>query len=203
MALTQAELRRLKFELGYNVVGAGAEAYISVVAVFEQVIQTYLTSGATTTSSTAVPAATSPTPVALTLTSAVGFNAGDRIWLDVDDRQESATIQSASPPAITVLLTKAHSGTYPVTVESGETIVRELLGKIRLVDDAQMAVGLAAGGVKKADEVEFFGKGEGGSPAAVLAGQREYWRRELASALGVVYLRAERSSGGCHSFEAY
>ena len=158
MALTQAELRRLKFELGYNVVGAGAEAYISVVAVFEQVIQTYLTSGATTTSSTAVPAATSPTPVALTLTSAVGFNAGDRIWLDVDDRQESATIQSASPPAITVLLTKAHSGTYPVTVESGETIVRELLGKIRLVDDAQMAVGLAAGGVKKADEVEFFGK---------------------------------------------
>ena len=203
MALTTAELRRIKYELGYNVVGAGAEAYISVVAVFEQVIAAYLTSGATTTSSTVVAAATTPTPVALTLTSATGFAAGDRIWLDVDDRQECATIQSLAAPAATVLLSKAHTGTYPVTVESGETIVRELLGKIRLVDQAQMDVGLAAGGIKKADEVEFQSKAEGGSPAAVLSGQREHWRRELASALGVVYLRGERSSGGCHSFEAY
>ena len=201
--LTTAELRKIKHELGYNVVGAGAEAYISVVAVFEQVIQAYLTGGVATTCSTIVPAATLPTPVALTLVVPTGFNAGERVWIDVDDRQESATIQSASPPAITVLLSKAHTGTYPVTVESGETIVRELLGTIRLVDQAQMDVGLAAGGIKKADEVEFFGKAEGGSPAAVLSGQREHWRRELASALGVVYLRGERSSGGCHSFEAY
>ena len=102
MALTTAELRRIKYELGYNVVGAGAEAYISVVAVFEQVIAAYLTSGATTTSSTVVAAATTPTPVALTLTSATGFAAGDRIWLDVDDRQECATIQSLAAPAATV-----------------------------------------------------------------------------------------------------
>lgn len=203
MSLLTSEVRRIKHELGYNVIGSGAEPYISIAAVFEQVIQVYLTSGATTTCSTVVAAATTATPVTMTLTSATGFAAGDRVWIDVDDRQECATVQSIAAPAITVLLSKAHTGTYPVTVESGETIIRELLSKIRAVDTAQVDVGIAAGGIKKADEVEFFGKGEGGGAATALAAQREYWRRELASALGVVYLREYRRGSAGSGCELY
>ena len=61
MALLESEIIRLRFECGYNLLNAGAEPYVSVVAIFNQVIATYMQAGATTTSSTS---AGSPTPSA-------------------------------------------------------------------------------------------------------------------------------------------
>lgn len=197
MALSTAEITRIRYELGYNVLAAGASGYVSVVEIFNQVVQTYCSAGATTTSATAVVAATTPTPVALTLASATGFAAGDRVWVDVDDRQETATVQSLAGAVATLLLSKAHSGTYPVTVDGGEGVVREILAKIKAVSDAQGDVGLTSAGLKQVDEIQFYGSEKGSAVMVELNAQREHWRRELASALGVTYLReARRGSAG-------
>lgn len=195
MGLSTAEVRRIKYELGYNLLAVGAEPYISFVSLFDQVIQPYLTAGAATTSSTSVTAADVPTPVGLLLASATDFSAGDRVVVDVDDRQESATIQSLSGSTITVLLTGVHSGTYPVEVEGGCSIVRAILRKLQAIGglgatataDA-LSKALASAGIKKVDEVEFFGDGSSSSQTRLVQVKalREYWRDELASALGVV-----------------
>ncbi len=199
MALTTDEIYRIRAELGYNVLQAGAAPYIGVVEVFNQVIAAYMTAGAATTSSTVVAAVTAPTPIALTLASAVGFSAGNRVVVDVDDRQEMATVQSVAAPAITVLLSKAHTGTYPVQIDGGETIVRECLSRIRSVTDALGDTAITAAGIKRADEIEFFGSRGESSVFASLTAEREHWRQELADVLGVVYLRKlRRGSAGCY-----
>jgi hypothetical protein len=172
------------------------------VEVFNQVIATYMTEGADTTSATAVVAALTSTPVPITLASGTGFAAGVRVVVDVDDLQEVATVRSMAAPIITLALSKAHTGTYPVTVEGGLSIVRGILAKIRAVDDAQGDTMLTAAGVKKVDEIEFFDK-SAGDISATLAAQREYWRQELADSLGVVYLRKMRRGAAGSGYELY
>lgn len=190
MALTSSELRRVKAELGFNLLAIGAEPYISITAVFEQVIQPNLTAGAITTSSTAVVAQSAPTAATLTLTSATGFSQFDRVIVDIDDAQEAASVRAVSSNTITLLLSGAHSGTYPVTVEAGEAIVRENLRRIQDVK-AQMAVTFGEGQLKKVDEVEFYQSpmavmaGLGGGLFAQLAAQLSFWRDELAACLGI------------------
>lgn len=197
MALLTSEIQRIKYELGYNVLRVGAEPYIGVTQMFEQVIQPYTQGGATTTCATAVSAASAPTPVALTLTDATGFTVGDAIVVDVDARQERATIERLSGSAATVLLTLAHAGTYPVTVEGGETIIRELLGNCVRVGKS-IAAATSRAGLKRVDEIEFQDAAAGGMSAVTKALTRElsYWRDELAGALGCANLRAIRRGGG-------
>ena len=161
MSLLPSEIARLKYELGFNVMSVGAEPYIGVAALFEQVIQPYLSAGAVTTSATAVVAATTPTLATLTLASATGVAEGAAVIIDVDSLQERATVRSLSGASMGVLVSKAHSGTYPVTVEGPESIIRALLRKLQalsglgaegIIDEA-----LDTAGVKKVDEIEFFG----------------------------------------------
>lgn len=194
MALLTSELRRIRQELGYNVLDAGAEPYIGTASVFEQVIATYMQAGASTTSSTAVTAATTATAVTLTLASATGFSALARVVVDVDDRQESATVQTVSGNTITVLLSLAHSNTYPVTVEAGEALVREHLRRLQAIANELGDGAIVAAGIKRADDIEFFPAGTGSTKGRIqqLAELREYWRDELASTLGVVNLRKLR-----------
>lgn len=187
MSLLPSEVDRIRYECGYNVLDAGAEPYIGVTAIFDQVIATYLRSGASTTSTTAVTIAGEPTPVALTLGSAIGFAAGARVIIDVDTRQEAATVQSATGATITVQLSKAHSGTYPVTVEGGESMVRTILGRI----DAcvtQIENAASGSGLKRAEDIEWYAEGQFGSGSGrmgALEKQRGRWRDELCSLLGV------------------
>ena len=192
MALLDSEIARCKYELGYNLLTIGAEPYIGVARVFELVIQPNLLAGATTTSATAVTAVAAgalASPVTLTLASATGFAAGDRVVIDVDARQEAATVQSVAGSTITVLLSKAHTGTYPVTVERGESIVREILGRLRDIADKLGSSVLQQVGIKQVDEIEFFG-GNLYSVRREMQRMQDYWRSELSSALGVVNLRA-------------
>lgn len=200
MALSTSELQRIKAELGWNVLSTGAEPFIGVAMVFEQVIAVYMTAGAATTSATAVTAASTPTPVALTLASATGFADGARVWIDVDDRQESATVQHLAGSAMTVLLSKVHSGTYPVYVDGGEGIVRELLGRIKAVKD-ELGGTFGEGSLKKVDEVEFYQTGmtQFGSTGKALM----FWRDELASVLGDVSLNRWRRRSGGGSMSVY
>lgn len=197
MALLASELQRIKFELGYNVLAVGAEPYVGVTQLFEQVIQPHTLSGAATTSTTAVTAATTPTARVLTLADATGFSVGARVIVDVDDRQEAATVQALSGATITVLLSLAHATSYPVTVEGGESVIRELLGNCIAEGKRIVAAGDRAG-IAEVDEVKFFGAGADGMDAGTraLLRRREMWRRELADALGVAYLRDLRRRGG-------
>jgi hypothetical protein len=209
MALTTSEVARIKYELGFNVLAVGAEPYIGITALFEQVIQPHTTSGASTTSSTSVTAASTPTPVTLTVASVAGINAGDAVIVDVDSRQERATVQSIGASTITLLLAFAHSGTYPITVEGGESIIRGILQKLQAIDG--MSAGSSAGafggvvstvGIKKVDDIEFFGGGTGAgsgtSRLTELRQLREYWRDELASVLGI-----PRLNGGTSEVSVY
>jgi hypothetical protein len=194
VALLESELRRIREELGYNVLDAGAEPYISVYAVFDQVIAVYMQGGASTTSSTTVVAASTATPVTLTLASATGFASGDKVAIDVDDRYEQAHVQAVSGSTITVLLQLAHTGTYPVTVEGGEMIVREILREIAKVK-ARIGQILSIAGLKRADEVEWYPASKSQGPFAELTKMLAFWRDELASALGVQNLRRARWGG--------
>lgn len=196
MSLLSSEVARIKAELGYPLLSNSAEPFVSVVAIFEQVIQPYLTSGASTTSSTAVTAAATPTAVTLTLASATGFTVGDRIVVDVDSLQETATIQSLSGSDVVVLLQKAHSGTYPVTVEGGESIIRETLRKIADVK-TKLAANYGAGELKQVDEVQFYQSGTGMSYFGSLGQNLAFWRRELAMLLGVPNMWDVRSGDNC------
>lgn len=201
MALLTSELTRVKYELGYNTLDAGAEPYISVVAVFDQIIQTYLESGAATTSATAVTAAAAPTPVTLTLASATGFNAGDRVVIDIDSRQEFAHVQSITGNDIVVLLRFDHTGTYPVTVEGGESIVREILTRLYALGSSLGELAVSTAGIKRVDEIEFFGDATI-NRIEQLTDLRMKWRDELAGCLGVVNMWRARA-GASQIAEVY
>lgn len=183
MALLNSEIARIKGELGYNLLTVGAEPFVNVVALFEQVIQPYLGEGATTTSSTAVVSSAAPEPVAITLDDATGFAQFDRVAVDVYPRQEIATIQSVSGSDIYVMLYNEHTGTYPVTVEGGESMVREALSKISEVK-REMSDSYGAGSLKKVDEIEFHSTGNM-TYFGTLGDSLTFWRNELASYLGV------------------
>lgn len=183
MALLTSELTRIKAELGFPLLSNSAEPYVGIVAYFEQVVAPYMLAGAATTSSTTVTAASTPTPVTLSLASATGVTSGDRLVVDVDDRQEAATIQSLSGTDAVVLLTKAHTGTYPVTVEGGETIVRETLRRIADVK-TELEENYGAGALKAVDEIEFY-NAKGETYFGTLGENLKFWRSELARYLGI------------------
>lgn len=206
MALLTSELWRIRAELGYPTITIGAMPYIDIVSIFEQVILPYTQAGAITTSVTAVVAASPASLVTLTLGSSTGFAQQDRVWVDIDDAQEDAHVRSISGNTITLFLAKAHGATggYPVTVDGGEAIVRDLLDKIRNVANKQESAATRAG-LKKVDEIEFFGSTISGGSTVFddLSAQREYWRKELASTLGVIYLRGMRRGQAHGRVEAY
>lgn len=192
MALLDSELARCKAELGYPLV-SNAQPYIGVTMIFEQVVKVYMTAGAKTTSSTAVSPNDPVTPLAITLADAAGFSAGDRIVVDVDDRQESVTVQSISGSAVTALFGGIHSGTYPVTVEGGESLVREKLRACRELSSALVDASDGLGALKRADDVEWY---QSTTSSVYKSIRRDLMtaRDELAAVLGVVNLW--RARGG-------
>jgi hypothetical protein len=200
MALLDSEVQRIRYELGYPNLNTAAEPYIGIVAVFTQVIQPYLLGGAATTSLTPVSASSAPTPVTIALADGTGFSAGSIVIVDVDSRQERATVQSITGASMTIQLSLAHSGTYPVTLEGGESIVRDILKELRAVSDAIIDLKTRVG-LKAADDLQFFGGGQtlasqGVDPLTQTLKLREYWRDELARCLGLPRLNAPNSNGG-------
>lgn len=195
-----SEARRVRFELGYNVMSSGVEPFINTFETLDTILQTYLTAGAITTSATAVSAAAVATPSTLTLTSSTGFADGEMVWIDVDARQESATVQSLSGSGMTVLLTKEHSGAYPVTVDGGETIIRDILTKLRNLAEELGGSAVVAAGIEQADEIRFSVGGQ--ARDSKLRELQMFWRDQLAGALGVPNKWPELLGGGTR-LEAY
>ncbi len=207
MPLTASEIQRIRHELGYVNLNTAVEPWISITSFFDQLLQPYLLAGANTTSSTPVTAATTPTPQTLALASATGFAVGNVVIVDVDARQERATVASLSGNNITVQLSLAHSGTYQVLVEGGESIIRDILNQLRRISDGMngkagaLSSILSRAGIKRIDDLEFFGGGntlasQGVDPVTQLFEIREMWRDELASAVGIPRLNDPHNSGG-------
>lgn len=217
MALTNEEIVRIKYELGYNVTGIGAEPYITYVALFDRAVQPYLVDAATT-SSTSVTAADGGALATLTLasnpsstsaTQATAFVQGSSIVVDVGVAQETSIIQSISGLVITCNLSLAHSGTYPVRLQGAEQIVRDIFARLdRIKSELLNVAPLTAGLSALVGEVEFFSSGRnnlrgGRSKFEDLIFQRTVARRDLAAALGVPYLAEMRNAGANSSFEVY
>lgn len=203
MALLPSELARCKFELGYNALSLSALPYAidGITQMFEQIVAPYLQVGALAFSSTVVVAASAATPVTLTLSSGTGFTVGSVVIVDQGDAQESSYVQVIAGTALTVPLLNAHSGTYPVTVEGGESIVRDILRECRALGGPGGSISLSASsaGIKIADkgDVEFFpNSSNGGGELATLLELQRYWRNELATVLGVENLRESRAGAG-------
>lgn len=204
MALYSTELDSIRYQLGYPVVRIGAEPLIGYAAVFDRAIAPYLTDTGTT-SSTAVAAAPSSTPVsvAVTLADATGFQTGSSAVVDVGPSQEFATVESVVGSVIRVSLLNAHgtNGAYPVVLNGAEQVVRQILARIAAVEAEMRYTAPTAGGVKAVDEVEFFGaqgsRGRGQrSKIDDLVYQRAIARDDLADAIGVPNLRNVKRGGG-------
>lgn len=200
MALLASEIQRIRFELGYNVMGVNAEPYLTYFGTIDRIVTLYLNAGATTTSSTTVAVASASTQVTLTLADATGFSVGAIVYVDLYPQQERAFVQSISGNAIVVHLQKAHVGAYPVTVDGGESIVREKLAQLYAIDDKLGSSALNAAGLKKVDEIEFYGDSVKITQIAQLQALRDKRRDELASALGVANIwRLRAGYGQCVS----
>lgn len=205
--LTDDELARIKSEVFDNLLGVGAIPYFDVRTLYPVIRDNVESSDVVaTTSSTAV---TSTGAVTLTLASATGYAAGQRIVLDVDDARETVTIRSVSGATVSVVCRKLHSGTYPVEVESALTLVRGLLSDLITLEQIERGA-FETAGVKSVDrEVEFFGASEGGSKLAQVNATRDRLRAKLASALnltrvmGEMKARAEAAQAGGGAYEAY
>jgi hypothetical protein len=199
VALLTPEIQRIRFELGYSVMGVEAEPYVTYFGTFDFVIQNFLNAGAATTASTTVAVADVLTQRTLTLASTTGFVAGATVYVDVLPQQERAIIQSVSGSTITLYLTKAHLGIYPVTVDGGESIIRDKLAQLYAIDQ-QLGSSLQTAGLKRVDDIEFYGNGIKNSQVTMINQLRDQRRDELASALGVANMhRIRRDGNQCFS----
>lgn len=190
-SLLSSEIARLKAELGFNLLAVGAEPYIGVTRYFEQIVLPNLQNSGLTTSATpvtAVPVGQQPASVTLALADSLAINIYDRVIVDVDSRAEEATVQSVSGLSIVIMLVKTHgdAGAYPVAIEGGISLVRFYLGRCRRIADRIERFGARAG-VKKADEVEFFGGAHGRAAEPngfrTLSDMQQYFRSELCKLL--------------------
>lgn len=201
--LTTAEMWRIRAELFDNVLDMSAVPWIDVRAIYDVIEQNVSSSStAPTSSSTAVTAAG---PTTLTLASVTGLAVGSRVVLDVDSAREVVTVRAVSGLSVSVVCTKTHAGTYPVEIESALTIVRGLLADLEAVDQ-QERITIPQAGVKRVDEIEFFGRTDGGVQASLTA-HRNTLRARLAAATGLTgilrELAARASTSGMQTFEVY
>lgn len=181
MALSDAELFRLRTELGDNLLEVAASPYLGLRSVWT-VIQANLDEPTITTTSTTTVSTAGAT--ALTLASATGFAAKQRVQIDTDEQREVVTIRAVSGSTISVLCRKTHSGTYPVEVETGETIVRGLLQDLEIARQRILDAASSAG-LKQVDEVQWFGASDGRTVLDELVRHQRTLRAELARACGV------------------
>lgn len=203
MPFSTSEIKRIRHELGQNLLEVGADSYISIHQGLEVVVQTYVADEIATTSTSTITGAADPAPGQITLADATGFAAGDRIVVDVDSRREIVTTQALSGATLTALFTKDHGGGggYPVSVEGPIPIVKDILAKIAKVKE-ELASTFGEGALKKVDELEFYDTNSTlfGSTGDTLM----FWRDELSSALGVANLwRRKPGAGGGTKLSLY
>jgi len=174
MPLTESEVQSLRHHLGYGNITTGAYPYTpdGFYELFTSVISPNLQTGAETTSATATTAAATTTIVVV---SATGIVTHARLVIDVGENAEIVVARSVSGTSVTAYFAKAHTGTYPVCVESGVTRLRMLLQRADAAWEALTSGKMfSTAGVKKVDEIEFFDPKSGGASAQLTGTRKAY-----------------------------
>lgn len=198
--LTDDELARIKAEVLDNVLAIGAEPYVSIRAIYDVIRDNVVSSSVSpTTSSTAVSAAG---PTVLTLASVTGIAARTRLVLDADEARETVTVRNVSGLTVSVICRLAHSGTYPVEVESPLTIVRGILSDLETVRH-QLSDARSSTGLRRVDEVEWMDASGGGTQLQQLLRARDSLRLDLARAIGLGAQYEYSRQRGNTTFEVY
>lgn len=190
--LTDDELARIKAEVLDNVLDQQATPWFDVRAIYEVLRDNVRSSSVSpTTSATAV---TAPGPTVLTLASATGYVAGQKVQIDCDAERETVTIRAVVGSTISVICRKSHSGTYPVEVESPLTLVRGVLSDLAMIETGAALDSLEAVGLKQVDEVVFR---DDETLTRAVARARNQLRERLASLCGLGFiLSSARGRGG-------
>lgn len=181
--LTDDDMARIKREALDVLLSYGAIPYFRVRSLYDLIRDTVVSSSVavTTTSATAVTAAG---PAVVTLASVIGYATGQKVLLDVDGAREVVTVRAVVSSTISVICRRLHGGTYPVEVESPLTIVRGLLSDLAALDDQEQDAAFTAG-IKKSDEVEWFGGAGERSLSDTLSQRRDRLRFDLCTSLGL------------------
>lgn len=194
--LTDSELARIRAEVGDHILATDAEPYFGSQHVYT-VIRDNVTSDdvAATTSSTTVSAAG---PTTISVASATGLVAGQKIQLDCDGARETVTIRNVSGTTLSVICKKTHSGTYPVEIESPLTLVRGILYDLASLEQNDSLDSVGTSGLKRVDEVEWRDDEDAGS---AIERVRTRLRKKLAQLTGLNHLI--RLNQGGDTFEVY
>lgn len=201
--LTDDEIKRIGAELGIDVLAPLAFPYAGAFTSYMTIIRDYVQSSsvASVTCSTTVSAAG---PTLLTPSSTTDFVALTKIVLDADAQRETVTLRAISGGQFSVVCRKAHSGTYPIEVESGLTLVRGLLADLALLEEIERD-GWPSLGLKRVDEVEWFGASEGGDLSQRVRAARAAGHNRLAVMVGLTDVLADRRAmqSGANTFEVW
>ena len=189
MPFTDAEIKRIKFELGQNLLEVGSEIYVGGGhQIIEAVIQQHIAAEVSTTSAAQVLDASPIVPSPVLVADATGFPAGDRIYVDVGTM-------------LTAMFSNAHGSTagavWPISLEGPIPIVRDLLAKIAAAK-TELASTFGAGALKRVDEVTFYNT-DSNSLFGSIGETVRHWRNELAVALGIPNLWERSTSAGSRS----
>ena len=189
--LSNGECDRLRYELGLNVVGIGAEPYIGHAQIIS-IIQSYLASNAQDVVYTSS-GVTTVGSNSVALTSVTGIDTGTVLVFDADEFLERCTVKRVVGLNVYVNCKKLHTVNTPVEIESGLTLVR---GKLAELDTIAQRIAEAAdsAGLKRVDEVEW--KDGVRTVATELASQQLARRRELASLVNLNNILAEAGFSG-------
>lgn len=201
MALTTAEQESLRFHLGYGNIGAAGAPYTpdGYLEIIDQVVSANLSTGTETSATTSVSAnsTTTVTPAAMT-----GIAANVSLVVDVGDEAEVVVVKAVSGSTFTAKFEKAHTTAgYPISTMCGVARCRMMLWDADKAWGKLQELGIVSrAGIKRADEVEFFGKG------SYLDERKSHYIgivSSLASLVQVAPKWADTRGGGSSRLEAY
>jgi hypothetical protein len=189
-SLTTAEIEALRFFLGYGNISIGGYPYTpdGFFELFNSVVAPNLTSGEETTATTAIVAGSTTTVTPVSMTSIV---VGSKLVVDVGAAAEVVSVKSVTGSTFSASFVSAHPASgYPVALFSGVARCRMLLDRADRAWTAMQDVGdiASTAGLKKVDEIEWYGSGTGGNQ--VLSGREQLYNAIVANLSSLV--RVER-----------
>jgi len=192
--ITDTEVESIRFHLGYGNIGLDASPYAEAgyLVLIRDILIPNLSTAAQTSTSSSVPAnaTSSVTPASMT-----EIVANARIVVDVGPDAEIVTVRSVTATTFSAFFTRAHAGSYPLALLSGESRLRWLLGQADTAWQAMQEPSVGAtSGLKQVDkgDVEWF---EG---FQVLSDRLAHYRAivaQIGSLIGVPM--KDTTGGGC------
>lgn len=198
--LNDAEMDRIRAELGFPTISISALPYIPHAHIFNVIRDNVKSTYDVTTSSSTVSAAG---PTTITVADSTNISQFTRVVIDCDAQRETVTVRNVSTLTLSIVASKTHSGTYPVEVETQLTLVRQLVEELTALGQI-IRTRLTSSGVKKVEEIEFFGDATWiNSSLGHLYQTQERMRQELAERCGLSTLLRGQILGEQRGSEIY